>query len=336
MTNPNPPLTEIEAAERIAQQEATKGAARRMAAIITEGMQGETGTETEESPVVVEEATPAGEVAPPEAKEMTEGVVEEVVPPPDISEIDKMLQDAGIDLGMGAGEVPAELLPVYEKLVQSAVDIAQSAVQERIEAAGVIKQVEEFRTRLKEKPEHLLLSMAVNNPEAFTKAMEVFNEMQQDARVKELVVKELESEARLREAERKEALFTEYDQRMKAQRVITATKIATRKYGIPYGLAEKVVASIVVGNGGNLDPREVDGIVSELASDLKGKIPAKKPLRVATPQKQEQVSQANTSETAGSQPAATQASKGLTETTPHDRLRKLIQSAAAKFRPSNQ
>lgn len=347
------PVTQIEQGEQRNEGADTKTRAARMASIIAEGMgvkpavEGQPApTTTGVAPAPVQEAVVEGEqpVVQPAAGAAAAAPaaeaepIEEVV---DIGEVERVLAQAGIDLGINSTEIPAELLPVYDRLVRSAVDVAEAAMSERMQATESVRQVEEFSRQLEEQPDRLLLALALNRPEAFQKAIEVFGEMQQDARVKEMVVKELQSEARLREAERKERLMDEYSKRTKAGQVIAATKRAARVQNVPYSLAEKVVALAVQANGGDLDVGEVDGIVGDLAGELTGRKPAAK-LRIATPGKAAAVRTAPTNEVGAgtATPTATPAkpgiSKGLTEATPHQRIKGIVSAALAKLRTEQQ
>jgi hypothetical protein len=203
-------------------------------------------------------------------------------------------------------------------------------------AAEAIEQVQEFAKQLQEHPDRLLLTLAVNNAEAFKQAVEVYNEMQENPRVRDLVLRELQAEARLREAERKERVYESDSQVNKAQRVVNATKIAVRKHNVPYEIAEKVVAAAITMKQGDFGPADVDAVVTEIAANLKGQgIGRKTAARIATPAKVAAAAKAPTGETIGSVPAAP-ASAGLTATTPHGRLKNIISGAFSRLRVSQQ
>lgn len=277
-------------------------------------------------------------VQPLETAPVGEEAVEEVAPvAPDIAELERIITEAAFDLGIHPADVPAEMLPVYEKLVQAAVEVRQAADQERLQAAEAIEQVQEFAKQLQEHPDRLLLTLAVNNAEAFKQAVEVYNEMQENPRVRDLVLRELSAEARLREAERREKVFENDTQVTKAQRVVNATKIAVRKHNVPYEVAEKVVAAAITMKQGDFGPGDVESVVTELAANLKGQGAGRKTAaRVATPAKVAAAAKAPTGEVGGSTPAAPAASAGLTQATPHGRLKSIIQGAFGRLRQVNQ
>lgn len=282
----------------------------------------------------------AATVAATDTAPATEEVVEEVSGP-DLDEIDRIVQEAALDLGVHPRDVPTELLPVFEKLVQNAVQIRASAEAERLQAAEQIEQVQEFARQLKESPDRLLLTLAVSNPEVFTQAIETFQEMQANPKMKDMVIRELTSEARLREAERKERVLNDSTYRDRAQRVITATQVSSRKHGVPFEVAEQIVASAITQNQGKLEPGDVEAIVAKLATDLRAKnLIRKQAPRVATPAKVAAAAAApNTEVGAAKAPPAAQpstASAGLTETTPHGRLRSIISRAVGAMRPDQQ
>lgn len=284
------------------------------------------------TPQATPAATPAAAVAEPVAEEPLS---------PELEELNRAIEEAALDLGVHPRDVPVELLPAFEKMVQSTLEIRAAAQAERMEAADQVEQVQEFARQLKESPDRLLLTLAVSNPEIFSAAIETFNEMQNNPKYKDMVVRELQSEARLREAERRERVFTDSAQRERANKVIHATKVASRKHGVPYEVAEQIVASTITANQGRFEPAQVEGVVSKLAADLKAKGFARSVTpRVATPAKVAAQSTAPNSEVGGAAapPAAqsTTASAGLTETTPHGRLRSIIRGVTSRMRPDQQ
>ena len=328
-----------EAAAEAAAHASASADARKIAALIAErAAKPESGITIEKmggeaTPEPTPEEIAAKAAADAAAAAAVTGGEETAEAPEDIGEVEKILQEVGIDLGITASDVPEELHPAYARLVQSAADFAQSVLQQQLSASEALQQVDEFSKQLEGSPDRLLLSLAVSKPEAFAKAVEVYQQMQTDERMKDLVVRELQSEARLREAERREKLVLEGDKRTKARQVIAATHRAARSMGVNFDLAEKVVALAVQANGGDLDVAEVEGIVSEL-KPAGPKI--KKPL-VATPNKVEVTATANTQPVAGSGnvPPVKQA---VTDGKPKEggTFRRLIADAAAKLRQGAQ
>lgn len=357
-----PPATEAQGQR--AENAATKSTARTIAHMIATKMQEATGqaTATQTSPVAVEEgeiplpprepryttepatkteAAPAAEAVPatPAPTPPAEAAAAEEVPQgPDIEELTRLVDEAALDLGVSPAEINAELLPVFEKLVQSSIQLKQRAAAKESEAAEAVEQVQEFARQLKESPDRLLLSMALTQPEVFAKVVETFTEMQADPRIKALVERELTAEARLREAERKEKLYGQETIRTRTEKVVNATTIAARKHGVPYELAEQFVAAAITNANGEFGPQNVEEVVTKLAKQIQAKAAPRKPApRVATPAKVAATATAPTTSAAGATtppPAAGErtASAGLKEATPHGRIMDIIKSAGKRLR----
>src|SRR5579864_47450 len=127
--------------------EGTDNLARLMAKAITgavvnpaPGAEGATLQPIEGEPAsIIVEPTPeekAAQEAAAAAAAAAAPVVEEGGEPlPPIEEIEGALAEAGIDLGISAKDLPKELLPVYQKLVESAVDVAQNILSRELEAS---------------------------------------------------------------------------------------------------------------------------------------------------------------------------------------------------------
>lgn len=278
----------------------------------------------------------AGQAAP-----VTEAATEEdsaAAQAPDIEELTRIVEEAALDLGISPSDVPADLLPVFEKIVQASVLTKQRAAAKESEANEAVEQVQEFARQLKEQPDRLLLTMALTQPDVFAKVVETFTEMQNDPRIKDLVGRELAAEARLREADRKERLIGQESVKTRTDKVINATNIAARKLNVPYELAESFVAAAITNAQGDFGPGDVEAVVSKLAKQIQAKATFRKPAaRVATPAKVAAAATAPTTSAAGASappPASSErtASAGLTEASPHGRLMGIIKSAGRRMR----
>lgn len=320
--------TPLDTQDMIDDRAATTQAAKDMASVISRGL-----TQTQQAQDNVQAAADEKQAAQPDATQQqatdqaqVDATQADTQQTP-LSEMERVLQEAGIELGIDTATLPVELHPAYERMTQAIADYTQEVLAERLEARNLTRQVEEFSQQLEKDPSKLLLSLAVTRPEAFEQAAKLFADMQQDARLRETVVRELQSEARLREAGRREAMFVEREKTQQARMVIAATKRASRMHNVPYETAEKVVALAVRANGGDLEVSDVDGIVRELRS-LR---PAPKP-RVATTGKVDAVNKAPTNEV-GTQTPAT--SKGLTEPVNREKqggtFRSLIRDAMSRI-----
>lgn len=361
MSNPISGTPSTEAADLAAQRASTKSTAQSIAHTIATKLFEGTPQDGQAAPkpqvtlptpdatpqaqpqAQAEPVTPTPQAAAPAGQPAAavEPAVEEPLSP-ELEELNRAIEEAALDLGVHPRDVPVELLPAFEKMVQSTLEIRAAAQAERQEAMDQVEQVQEFARQLKESPDRLLLTLAVSNPEIFSAAIETFNEMQNNPKYKDMVVRELQSEARLREAERRERVFLDSAQRERATKVIHATKVASRKHGVPYEVAEQIVASTITANQGRFEPAQVEGVVSKLATDLKARgFTRTATPRVATPAKVAAQGTAPNSEVGGAAaPPAAQgsntASAGLTETTPHGRLRSIIRGVTSRMRPDQQ
>ena len=207
----------------------------------------------------------------------TETVAPEPITDTELTEIEGVLQELGIDLGVRSADVPAELRPAYEALLQSAVAVAEDTLSRQLEASEGRLQYEQFRDSVEKSPDRLLLALSMSHPELITQAADLVAKMNEDPAIKQSVIRELEIELKLQEANRREAMLTERERRMKAQQVISATKRAAREAGVDFETAEKFVALAVTANGGDLEPSEV----SEIVQSIKPKSSVK--TRVVTP-----------------------------------------------------
>lgn len=332
----NDALAAVEGAEAAAGKESTKSAAQTIAAAITAGMKDSDQRKEAQAALDADqrlEALPVektGEDAGAEdvgAEETDTTVYDDA----EMAEVEKVLKEIGLDIGVAAADLPAELRPAYAKIVQSVADLAERAMSQQLEASAQISAVNEFKTRLEQSPDRLLLSLAVTKPDAFKKAVEMFSTMEQDPRVKELVLRELEVEARQQETERRERGFTERERRTKANQVIGETRRAARIHGVDYALAEKVVALAVQANGGDLDVADV----SDLVKDLRPATAQTK--RIVTPTKAAAVKAAPTQSVDTGKGAGADLSPGLKEGGREKgggRFRQLIGEAFSRVRSS--
>ena len=186
--------------------------------------------------------------------------------------------------------------------------MVQSSLQREVEANDAIRQVNDFRERLEADPQKILLTMALNKPEQFNAAMQVFTRMQQEPEFKELVVKELQAEAKFRAADQKEKSLGQQMRTIKGRQAAAITRQAARRYSVPVETAESVVAAHVKGGGGDLELSAIEGIVKALAPKNLVARP-----RVASIIKAKVVAPTQPVAAAAPPPAATTASPGLND-----------------------
>ena len=278
---PDGDLAALEAGDTAAAAKSTSDLAASIAAKIAASTAGDLPAEpvVADTTPIVEPVVPVAEPAP-----VAEPVAApEVTPVPDAvytaeeqALTEQALNDLGIDLGVDPATLAPELQPGYQRVLKRVADFAEDTLNQQLEASDAIHRVNDFRTRLEESPDTILLALAVNKPQVFAEAVELYQAMQSDENVKKQVMDRLEVEAQRADLGRREAQLVERDRTTQARRVTVATRRAAAKYSIPYAAAEKLVAAMVTANGGNLEVSAVDGIIAPLAAQPK-------PVRVATP-----------------------------------------------------
>lgn len=225
--------------------------------------------------------------------------------PEEYQELEDAIAEAGINLGFTMADIPPELRPQAERILASVAETAQTLLQDRVTVQEAKSAIDQFGKQLTEDPSKVMLALAMNAPEAYKQVRSLMDEAESDPRVKEMINRDLASEARLREAERREQGILIRERQVKANAVIAASARAAKAHGIDKDLAEQWVAMAVRSNGGDLEVKEVDSIVKEVADRFKrgaGKTPgsAAATQRVATPAKQQAVAKAPTNAVAGS------------------------------------
>ena len=212
-------------------------------------------------------------------------------------------------------------------MLRSAVVAATDVSEREMEASRVLQQVDEFRTKLRDQPDKIMIAMALQFPEVFGQVAGIAERMTSDEDFKQSVIRELEADARLAEAQRIQTLYGERDGRAQARKVILATERAANRYSVDPKLAEQVVALTVKANNGHLEANEVDAIVK----DLQGRSP--KAPRTMTAARAATAREAPSQPTPAVAPTAP-ASAGLKESTANagagGRFRSLVRDAFRK------
>lgn len=209
----------------------------------------------------------------------------QVEEPEEYDETFSRLQELGINLGMNPSEVPAELRPVFDRISNEAL-LAFESMQQRINEVEMARaEMRQFAEKLEKDPQKILLTMAITKPEQFQQAIQAYEEMQADERYRNMIVRELQAEAKLSAAERQQIVYEQRARNQKIQVVTKATHVAADKLGVDRELAERMVAMQIQANGGDIDPRAVEGVVASLRP--KGPVQ-----RTTTQQKVQQVKRA--------------------------------------------
>ena len=320
-----------ESAGAVADAAATSHAAQTMASIIAKGLSRDAPPTTPTPDAAAAAAatpTPAAAAPAPNAA----AVAAAAASAPDVTEVETVLSELGIDLGVKRAELPAELQPMYDRVVTNLAGVVENELAQVMEASESQRRMKDFSDALEKEPDKLLLAIAINKPEVFTQVAAVVQQMQSDPNHRDLVLRELTAAARERDAIRREAMLNERDKRVKARQVIAATASASREMGVDHDLAEKVVALAIQANGGDIDLASVKGIVADLKPSGAAAV------RVASPASIAAARTAPTGAVAGA-PAAGAASPGLTPATDraggggkfktlvHSALQKAVQAA---------
>jgi hypothetical protein len=277
-------MSQIEGSEAAADKADTKQTARTLAEIMAKGIQerGEEGAGAEN--VEGTDVEGAGAEGAAGAAAEGEGVVsdgegaaadDEQLSADELTEVETTLAQLGIDLGVSAAQLPEELKPAYNSMLEGVTQFAEATLEKQLEASDTIRRFAEFQEAVEKSPDRLLLGIALSHPQLIVDAAQLVAKMAEDPATKDLVTREVQTDIKSREINRREAALDERYRMAKANTVIAATKRAARAHGVDFGLAEKVVAMAVRANGNDLDPEDVDDIVAELKGTVKRPLPKK-------------------------------------------------------------
>lgn len=189
---------------------------------------------------------------------------EEVFTPEQVTALEQALSAAGVNITVPISEIPEEVRPQYVDALEQALNIVQDAQERELAASEQSMAVQEFGQKLQSAPDKVLLALAMSHPKVFSEVAAIMEEASQDPRLRNLILRELQVEARQQDSLRREQVLAQRDVMAKARVVITATKRAAQRYNVPFKTADKVVSLAVQANGGDLDPAVVDEIVKDL------------------------------------------------------------------------
>lgn len=171
----------------------------------------------------------------------------------------------GINIGVRKSELPVEMHASYDKMLVGVVTQAQQIHDERERAAKVLEQVQGFAERLKNDPSQVLLTLALENKEAFTGAVEQFERMQSDPEYEALVRRETVAKAQMGAAKRQMAQAQTQALNQKAQQVRALTEMHARVLGVDFDIADSVVAARVTQTQGAITPADIEAAVRSIA-----------------------------------------------------------------------
>ncbi len=193
--------------------------------------------------------------------------LEPVVPEEIDLSLVEALAEVGFELGIEPESVPVDLREAYNSILQSAVASAQRELDAVTEVESLRQERDALSRSFTEAPDKVLLTMAVTQPETFQKVMEVYNKMQEEPDYKAIVLRELDSEAKLQEVERRGNLL-QYKEDMAEARLLTLdTQRTAARLGVDSTLAMEQVGAAIKANSGRPISRDlVEGIVARLVT----------------------------------------------------------------------
>jgi hypothetical protein len=277
-------------------------------------------------PVTAEGAPPAeGQTVTPE--QVAEVVEETGVPYADV--VDAL---AGYGIAVQADDVPVELQDRFGQLLSATRDAVLPVFEDREALNFEREEIRGFKQRLAEKPESILLSLAVAKPDVFQKVAELAVQMQADPDVKQRVLHELEVEAREARLNAREARMNAGQLEEKGRRATALTRAAAAKHGVPFEVADRYVAAHVQAEG----PEAFDlTSIESLVKEFKPAMPKPQVPRMVTPVQAQKVQQTPPA-TAGGAPPVPGASSGLNPDANQPGrggfIRGLMKEAAARVR----
>ena len=220
------------------------------------------------------------------------------------------LQSLGI--GVEHEDVPTELQDRYGALLKSTVDAVQPIFDQQETARAEIESVANFKTRMAERPESMLLMLWRAHPEVFTKVAEIAQQASDDPEYKARVMREIEVEARENKVDARESRFVQQQMSEKGRRTEALTRSAAVRHGVSLDVADKYVAAAVATTGAEaFDVATVDSIVSQLRPTT----PAPVVPSVVTPVQAAAIQDAPTAPVSSDSPPAPGVSSGLDATT---------------------
>jgi hypothetical protein len=183
-------------------------------------------------------------------------------------------------------EVQAVVLPVIGQMIQAANETLEAAV--RVEELQSEKTA--LSTKMAEEGDKLILSLALAQPEMFKQVAEVFSRMEDDPGFKQMVINELNSEAKLAEAERREVSLDYRQRESKARQVTGVTRRAARMLGLdPTAALKHVATHIKATESKDIEISRIEPLLRELATTQGGKervVLAPRATEFATPEQQ--------------------------------------------------
>lgn len=205
-------------------------------------------------------------------------------------ELYEELQSYGLDLGVPPSQVQPDLLPAYNQMAQSAIALATEARNRELEAQEVRMQVEDFMRRVEENPKDILTLLALNKPDQFNEAIEIFQRIQEDSRERELLERELEVRARQAAMQRQQQAQQQGAAQREAARVRAQLTRACQRFGVDPNIAARYITAEIKQDG-NITNQRIEEIVRHL-----------RPTKLQSPSKQQKAKQVPNQPVGGQSP----------------------------------
>jgi len=177
-------------------------------------------------------------------------------------------------------EIPADAYPVADKLLRSIRDGVNPLIHEVEQSRIAQDEVEQFKQRLAQNPQSVLLTLAVTKPEVFGEVREIVERMESAPEFKESVLMRLDVEAREAKLQSQERRSTQQQMETKGRQATALVTAAARRHGVAVEHAERYVSAMVQAQGPDkFDLTTIDSLVAE----LRPAAPVKKAPKAVTP-----------------------------------------------------
>lgn len=261
--------------------------------------------------------------------------IEEEVP---IDELQATLAEYGVELEVNVAELPEEQLGTYEILATATISALERAMGREMAAQERMMELEDFSNRLEKSPDKILLALAIENPRIWAQVSEIVSEMEENPKVKEVVIRELESEIRLAEADRKDKVREVEVRTRQGRKVSNEVTRQAKRLGVPVEAAQEYVAAAVKANNNWLEVHEVEPLIRKLvAQTSRRRVVRKVRPKKVTPEQRQKAAASPTHEVGGT-PGGRETSPGLKQDeTPKHRggiFKGLVKQAARRTRTS--
>lgn len=234
------------------------------------------------------------------AEEGEEGEEEQVSP--ELSQLQGLhesLQQQGVSLDLDLEDLDPELYEPATRLMDAAYQKNQDYLSKASELDEARLGYEGLMQRLEKQPEQILLAIALDKPDVFSKAAQLYSEMQESEDVKNQVVREVETAARQANVDRREQQMNEQQVRVLASQIEGEISRQCRLKGLDEAQMTSFVEKeikLARAEGRVFNPTAV----SELADSLRPKAPTPKPPKHVKPKRHKKTKETPNASVSGS------------------------------------